>query len=755
MSRKRSTHVPSFRSAFAGSSRLAAELLEDRVVPSTLEVPLDPNWDQFGNQFATVQVYHGADGQDRVTFGIFDTGASPVTFSVYDQELFEPQIPVIPGATVEAEGVGGTLSGLVSQPGTIIADGMHAVDLDGLLMGGEFINLSGAASVGGVQAMIGTEEGSPNLPSITGTPILNGRLPGAQTDGVAALIDGMGYELDFGELFPELPEFQGLVLAMPDVYFVEPGRQLVQDPETTTEVARVPVEFLGIDNHEDPGDTLTESYNPIVTGIELTNTINNVERAARGQTFLFDTGAQLSIVSSALAEQLGLDLDNPEYTIDVGGAGGSVMAVPGYTISSLVLPRDDNNDGVIDGELIFTDVPIFVLDLHPGFDGILGMNLFNYAAEMLYDPWDPDGAGPGGPSLQFTFSTGDRYIEDPGDILLLYQLFPWFTGMLGGHGMPNLATNFSPTVAANNAAVAVNEGQTATNTGTFGDADGDAVTTTASVGTVTQNGSTSGTWSWSLPTTDGPGGPVTVTITATDSDGASRTTTFTTTINNVAPTIVVSGNAKAGVGVPYTLQLGAVSDPGTDTVTGYRVNWGDGTSTGFVAGSPTGQVLQHTYTALGSVTITVDLYDEDAAPHAAAATKTITVAEAAPNLKVTFAAPPAFVRGGLAAFTIKVVNLGTVDAAGAFVKFVLPGGLTFLPGRSTTGWERIQPRKFRIDLGTLAPGQQVSVVMRVRVATYLAPGTPLTTTARVFDDGLNGLDPNPNNNVFRVVRRVR
>ena len=48
------------------------------------------------------------------------------------------------------------------------------------------------------------------------------------------------------------------------------------------------------------------------------------------------------------------------------------------------------------------------------------------------------------------------------------------------------------------------------------------------------------------------------------------------TVNNVAPTIAISGAASVNEGSAYSLTLGAVTDPGTDTVTSYIVHWGDG-----------------------------------------------------------------------------------------------------------------------------------------------------------------------------------
>src|SRR5262249_49932192 len=104
--------------------------------------------------------------------------------------------------------------------------------------------------------------------------------------------------------------------------------------------------------------------------------------------------------------------------------------------------------------------------------------------------------------------------------------------------------NDAPSVAVDvvdgTTAITVNEGNTAVNTGTFADIDSGSVTITASIGTITaQDSGPSGAWTWTYPTTDDLG-PLTVTITATDSNGAHTDTTFTFTVLNVAPTIVMS-----------------------------------------------------------------------------------------------------------------------------------------------------------------------------------------------------------------------
>ena len=169
-----------------------------------------------------------------------------------------------------------------------------------------------------------------------------------------------------------------------------------------------------------------------------------------------------------------------------------------------------------------------------------------------------------------------------------------------------------PVVAADKSSVTVDEGKTATNTGTWSDPNSDAVALKASVGSVVENAD--GTWSWSYAATDGPGQSQTVTITADDGRGGVTTTSFALTVNNVTPTIgaitwplgVVAGKAAAF--------SASFSDPGSlDTHTAV---WdrGDGTSMpGTVAeAGGSGSVTDlHTYAIAGSYTVTCTVTDKD------------------------------------------------------------------------------------------------------------------------------------------------
>ena len=109
----------------------------------------------------------------------------------------------------------------------------------------------------------------------------------------------------------------------------------------------------------------------------------------------------------------------------------------------------------------------------------------------------------------------------------------------------------------------VDEGETATNSGSWSDPGvNDNVVVSASVGNVTTNAN--GTWDWSYVTSDGPDDSQSVTITATDKDGDWESQTFPLTVNNVAPTVDLTGPSGADEGDTKSYGFTA-SDPGDDT----------------------------------------------------------------------------------------------------------------------------------------------------------------------------------------------
>ena len=146
---------------------------------------------------------------------------------------------------------------------------------------------------------------------------------------------------------------------------------------------------------------------------------------AVASALLFDTGAQVSLISSGLAADLGLDLGRPETTLQVRGAAGATITLPGFTLGGIDLAAAIDG-GDFDDTLAFRDVPVFVYDLGiPGLDGIVGMNLFNGADEMLIDLIADElsvtflanaGVASGSPADAFTAFFGTQFTGFAGNI---------------------------------------------------------------------------------------------------------------------------------------------------------------------------------------------------------------------------------------------------------------------------------------------------------------------------------------------------
>jgi choice-of-anchor C domain-containing protein len=158
---------------------------------------------------------------------------------------------------------------------------------------------------------------------------------------------------------------------------------------------------------------------------------------------------------------------------------------------------------------------------------------------------------------------------------------------------PMTVVDSTTEIAANSASVTVDEGQTPTNSGTYADDDPtDDVVLTASVGTVTKTGTNSGTWVWTGTAPDGPASyPVTIAAAHPGPSGPigpSAQTTFTVTVNNVAPDLQISGantvyytnwtSADVGAGTAS----GVITFPDTSTI-----NVGLSTSAGGFYGAQT------------------------------------------------------------------------------------------------------------------------------------------------------------------------
>ncbi|MGV6858948.1 MAG: DUF4347 domain-containing protein [bacterium] len=103
-------------------------------------------------------------------------------------------------------------------------------------------------------------------------------------------------------------------------------------------------------------------------------------------------------------------------------------------------------------------------------------------------------------------------------------------------------------------------------------------------------------------------GSYTIGLQVDDGKGGTDTTSAMLTVNNVAPTLSVSGAAGVFSGDIYTLNL-AATDPGNDTISSWTINWGDG-NIETVNGNPSSAT--HVYANTGFTNnIVVSATDED------------------------------------------------------------------------------------------------------------------------------------------------
>ena len=126
-------------------------------------------------------------------------------------------------------------------------------------------------------------------------------------------------------------------------------------------------------------------------------------------------------------------------------------------------------------------------------------------------------------------------------------------------------------------------------------------------------------------------GEYTILVSLVDEDGIhSAAASKLVTVTNITPTMTVSGPDVMDEGSSYTLVPSEITDPGTDTVTEFVVNWGDGSlPETFAATDP----LVHVFGDDGEYTISVDLIDEDGT-HENVAESSTTVVNVAPSIAV-------------------------------------------------------------------------------------------------------------------------
>jgi aspartyl protease len=214
---------------------------------------------------------------------------------------------------------------------------------------------------------------------------------------------------------PQIFQHQGRTVRTPQVSLVDLGTGNLQGIARRTDLKIRPgasfvsgplyIQNLDIfggsfNFHDNPLSPTVVESGGLFVDVDMTDGSNALEDTE----LLFDTGADLTVVSQMTAVRLGFDavLDTPDFVLSVEGSGGVSSGVPGFYVDQLKIDT-------VGGPFILENVPIAVLDVanpnDPGniIDGIVGMHLFT-GRDLVIDAKPAIGQGGAGPSL---------YISDP------------------------------------------------------------------------------------------------------------------------------------------------------------------------------------------------------------------------------------------------------------------------------------------------------------------------------------------------------
>lgn len=298
--------------------------------------------------------------EDDYAIGIFDTGASAHVMgnsAAIQAGLFSAEL--VTSNMVELSGVTGSVYAWVSQPLGLFVDGLGAIGPDGL----DDSNMVGEWNV----AITVGQSNSPNdLPTAIGSPL------------------SVYFTTEFRVDQQITMTHNGEDFNSPDIHFYKDG-----DPRIPNYSNIIPLELrpLGGVNVQyiptlNPETLEFEPSSPSVIVGNLSQSIFFVhsvdfyegdESAIDKDRFMFDTGAQITVVGSRIAARLRLDQDYPDFEVEIQGITGDIIIAPGFYIDSLEIPA-------LGEWLICTNVPVVLLDVYSPeggtIDGIIGMNLF-------------------------------------------------------------------------------------------------------------------------------------------------------------------------------------------------------------------------------------------------------------------------------------------------------------------------------------------------------------------------------------------
>ncbi|MEM8865629.1 MAG: retropepsin-like aspartic protease [Planctomycetota bacterium] len=335
--------------------------------------------------------------------GLLDTGAATHIITQAAYNGFDLEFHNLDGVNIQPiGGATGVIETVINDAAGFYAAGLTPASTDGTNYTLDRSSLRGQTSIATLTA---SEDWT--LPNIVGLPM-------AAQHAIAIRNDQ-----------PQIFQHQGRTVRTPKVDFIDigsgaeegilrraplilnPGIGFIQGPQYVFNLDLD--DLLGgsgsinvANNPASPSVIIDSSGNG--GGLFLELDLRNGTQGFEDKQLLFDTGADLTVISEITAKRLGFDavLDKPDFVLEVEGSGGVQGGVPGFYV-------DELNIDTVGGNFTLQNVPVAVFDVtnpnDPGniIDGIIGMHLFN-GRNIVIDAEASFGQGGNGPSL---------YISDP------------------------------------------------------------------------------------------------------------------------------------------------------------------------------------------------------------------------------------------------------------------------------------------------------------------------------------------------------
>ncbi|MFH1719246.1 MAG: aspartyl protease family protein [Planctomycetota bacterium] len=309
--------------------------------------------------------YLTASPETNFLVGLFDTGAgfhlmgyaAATRTGIYAADLLTPNIVEIIGATNSA-------LARVSQPLAVFIDGLGAVDPNGMTL--DASNMVGQSNV---SIVVGEEPApdQPDLPTAIGSPMSVNFVTVINNDRqMTVTYDGDDY-------------------TSPDIRFYSHDDIRIPEFSNRVPLSLIPAGAFNVQYIPDLDAIMDFTFQPgqpsIIVGnsaqslffVESVDLYDEGHSAIDKNRLMLDTGAQITVISSAIGSRLGLNPAKADFEVEIEDATGEITIKPGFYLDSLEIP------GLGDW-LQFTNVPVILLDVASPeggtLEGIIGTNLF-------------------------------------------------------------------------------------------------------------------------------------------------------------------------------------------------------------------------------------------------------------------------------------------------------------------------------------------------------------------------------------------